>query len=435
MIIMDTTRADRCSAYGYERDTTPFLRELSDESTRYTNTYSTSCWTVPAHGSILTGNYAIRHGATQENLNLATVHLTLPEVFQSQGYSTIGIAENAMLVGKRGFAQGFDVYHEAFRSAKKGLPGQNALDLFQRELNKRDHGKPFFAFVNLIAPHSPYTPPQEFREKFLPGAAPGLNSNRWRDHYLGKQRFTNEQLEILRRLYDAEIAHTDYIVRKMAEYLQENGTWDDTIFIVTSDHGENIGDHGHMDHVFCLYDTVTKVPLIIRDPRSLRRSTDGRPVQVHDLFLTTIDMAGLTTDAHVVHGLSLANGVIPGDRPMFAEYYQPVQALRAFKEVDRQSPTLDPFRRRIRSIVHGGFKYVWGSDGKHELYHLAEDPGEMSNLTASAEHSKQQEQLDAMLKEWTITASKGAQEITAPQMIDEGIEQDTRDALESLGYL
>ena len=435
LIVMDTTRLDRCSAYGYKRDTTPFLRELAQEATRFTNVYSTSCWTVPAHGSLYTGNYPIRHGATQENLSLAASNTTLAEVFAAHGYSTLGIAENAMLLAQRGFAQGFAIYHEAFRMRKHAQYGHIAQDLFAQGLKERDREKPFFAFVNLIAPHAPYTPPLEFREKFLPGVTPKVSHNRWREHYLGLNPFTPEQLKQLRCLYDGEVAFADYTVRKIAESLKEAGQWDNTVFVVTSDHGENIGDHGHMDHVFCLYDTVTRVPLVIRDPRHAESSTDDRPVQMHDLFPTLLALAGIPTAPHTVHGKDVMTAEIAADRPLISEYYYPAQALRGYREAQRVSPKLAPYRRRIRSVVQDGLKYIWGSDGRHEFYNLTEDAGEAHNVIEGQEFAQQREAMDAALKEWLLTAAAGTHRIEHPQMIDEGIDDDARDALETLGYL
>lgn len=443
IIVMDTARQDRLSCYGYNRDTSPRLRELAKTSTVFSNAYSTSSWTSPAHASLFTGLYSIAHGVTQEHWKMSDDLVTLAEVLSQHGYETVGISENPLLSDRNGFNQGFSTYYMTWRidralsrpaSGRQSETGNTATDIFLKTV-RRSSRRPFFIFVNLIEPHSPYDSSKQFKNEFVTDREIPLVLNMWQEHYLGRRVLTEAEIRHLSELYDAELLYTDYLVGMMMDELKASGHWDDTFFIVTSDHGENIGDHGHMDHAFSLYETLIKIPLIIRYPaRFGSGSADGRPVQLTDVFPTVLEATGVNGEAFPNQGLSLLSGRFPADRAIFTEYYWPKQALTCFNEVDRADPALLPFKRRLRSVITGGMKLIWGSDGRHEVFNLAEDPDELVNLWDGQGNSGAFRGIESKLAA-TVSRFGADQKVSPEDVPTDALDEATRDALRSLGYL
>jgi len=441
LIVMDTARQDRLSSYGYERETSPRLTELADSATTYANAYSTSSWTAPGHASLFTGLFPVAHGATQEDWGLDGHLTTMAEALSANGYRTVGIVENPMLSRNLGYAQGFAEYHEVWLPRTRPGPGSPALDRFVEAVGGATTGQPLFVFVNLIEPHSPYNSSRQFRERFLTDPTIPLDANEWRDYYVGRRAFSEAELAHLNELYDAELLFTDHVVGEMADALRERGLLDETVLIVTSDHGENIGDHGHMDHVFSLYETTTRIPLVIRYPAFFEPgSTVESPVQLTDVFPTVLALTGIDDAEHPSQGRSLL-GELPSEREVLCEYYYPRQAIRGYRRLDdRASPILAPYKRRIRSLIAGGVKLIWGSDGRSELYDLRGDPGERVDVIDSPEHSETARALEERLTD-LVDAYRGARPDALAEPRAESdepgapLDEATREALRSLGYL
>jgi len=444
IIVMDTARQDRLSCYGYARETSPRLSELAETSTVFDRAYSTSSWTNPAHASLFTGLYPTTHGVTQEHWRMNRDLVTLAEVLSEHGYETVGIIENGMLSSEHGFQQGFSTYHLTSRIQKmldraefdgRSEGGNYATDLFLESLGGMGRERPFFIFVNLIAPHQPYDSSKQFMHKFVTDREISLVGNMWPEYYLGQKEFTPAELRHLNELYDAELLFTDHLVGKMMDGLRSLGHWDDTVFIVTSDHGENIGDHGHMDHVFSLYETTVKIPLIIHNPPRFRQgSVDRRPVTLADIFPTVLDVAGVESSKYPCQGLSLLSGRLPEDRAILSEYYWPVQALGRYSAEERTSSRLDARKRRIRSITVGSRKLVWGGDGKHELFDLDRDPGELVNLLDREDGAHTLQEMEQRLAQ-ILSRLESERTVVPVSVRTEELDEDTREALRSLGYL
>ena len=443
IVVMDTARRDRLSCYGYERDTSPRLRDLAKTSTVFDNAYSTTSWTCPAHASIFTGLYPISHGVTQEHWKMSEKLVTLAEILSQNGYETAGIVENPVLSDRNGYDQGFATYDMTWRidrelakrrSGQRPEPGSTATNLFLSTVHRND-GRPFFIFVNLISPHSPYDSSGRFMEEFVTERDISLVENMWREHYLGRRALTGAELRHLGELYDAELLYTDSLVGAMVDGLKESGRWDNTLFVVTSDHGENLGDHGHVDHVFSLHESLIRVPLIIHDPaRFAGGAVDRRPVQLTDLFPTVLEAAGASVEAFPNQGLSLLTVEIPPDRPIFTEYEWPTQVLSCFDEADREDPALAPFKRALRSIIVGGTKLIWASAGPPEVYDLSADPTELANAWESRKDTEAVRALEAGLA-GAVTRLGADHRVRPEDVSTDSVDEATREALRSLGYL
>lgn len=438
IIVMDTVRPDHLSTYGYNRETSPNLSKLAESSKVYYNAYSTSGWTVPAHASLFTGIFPIVHKATQELWWLNDNLKTLAEILLSKGYKTVGIVGNPMLRKHLNFDQGFIKYYETWKYAEKNAKENPAYFLFRETLIKRDKTKPHFIFVNLIEPHSPYDSSRHFYNKFVSDPSVKIESNMWPFLFTGQKRFSEKEIKHLNELYDAEIFYTDYLIGKMVDALQEEDLWDDTIFIVTSDHGENIGDHEMMDHVFSLYESIIRIPLLIHYPKLFEPgSKEDRVVQLTDIFPTLLYLVGVDISKFPSHGLNLLERNSERERDIFSEYYYPKQALRFVKE-GNDSPVLKKFKRRIKSLTSDHIKLIWGSDGRHELYDLVNDPGEYKNIFNDPAYSKVKKAMLNKLERTVVYYSQNknakftAQKDIKP--VKEILDNDTVRELKSLGY-
>ncbi len=435
LVVIDTARQDRLSCYGYARETTPRLRGLAKSSTSFRNAHSTSSWTAPAHASLFTGLYPVAHGTTQENWRMGGDLVTLAEVLLASGYRTIGIVENAVLRKRLGYAQGFNMYYETWRTAGNRSDRFATLDRFRKSLNGVLPGEPFFLFVNLIGPHNPYDSSGPFRSRFVSDPSIPIVANQWTHYYLGNRDLSDEELRHLGELYDAELLYCDSLVGGMIDELKERDLWEDATFVVTSDHGENLGENGHLDHVFTLYETTTKVPLLIRSPGLFGEGEwSDLPVQLTDLFPTLLGIAGVERGKHPSHGYDLTAERPGPDRPILCEYYYPDFTISGYQRAeDKADPDLSRYKRRIRSLLAGGMKLIWGSDGRHELYDLARDPLERRNLADDPAHRGERVRLE---KELTSILERSAIEgRELPEKPRGAIDRETKEALRSLGYV
>lgn len=317
LIVMDTTRQDHLSCYGYNRQTTPNLEALSRESLLYTNAYSPSSWTLPSHASIMTGLYPSQHGAhfNVESSSEPAVNklhdnfITLAEVLSEHGYISAGVVGATFCHRIFGIAQGFDYYNDDFQTvdhdlghyivfritskifalknyfARRGFNGVRKA----AELNKiifpwleTNYARPLFLFINYFDAHWPYSPPAPYNTLFE-GKSDGLiiknHGNEWKLFgavIKGGHRLKEEEKAHLLSQYDGEIAYLDYHIGRLLEKLKVLGIYDESIIIITADHGESFGEHNLMDHGRALYEELLKIPLIIKYPASLKNSTLSR---------------------------------------------------------------------------------------------------------------------------------------------------------------
>ena len=263
----------------------------------------------------------------------------------------------------------------------------------RRFLDADNGGAPFFMYLHFDETHLPYRPPSPFREQFLRGAGaekPAWSVNQDRSKYfLGEIAMDEEDFAILRGLYDGSIAYLDAKTADLARMLKERGYWDNTVFIVLGDHGDNIGEHGLLSHKYCVYDTLTKVPLIVKYPRELGlRGPCDDVAQLTDLAPTLLDVLGIEDERlHAqVEGNSLVSPAIrrrDGD-------YAISELIKPFgNEIRHMRGKLEKYDRRFLAIRSRDHKYIFASDGRDEFYDLALDPGERRNRIDASHPEKE----------------------------------------------
>ena len=456
LLTLDACRADHLSGYGYDRPTTPHIDRIAAHGVLYEKAISAAVWTVPSHASLFTGRYLSGHGLYGRNLKLRSDIPTLAGFLGEQGYKTVGFTANALVGQATGLSRGFGHVQDVrniiqgerlagwqkkinalYRRAYYGRnPSQGSwYDSGAKRLNYdmmrwiRAHSageQPFFIFANYMETHLRYDPPRAFRKRFLTPAQERrwqeVNQNAWQ-YMSGAVTMTSDDWDILTALYDAELAYVDRRIGQIADFLREEGLWENTLFIVTSDHGENLGEHGLMDHQYCVYDTLARVPLVVCYPGGMAAgSREAALTQTLDIFPTVVDLLGI--EAPGLQGRSLRPEALAENGREFTvtEYLAP--QLHSFR---RENVAVDDkFERQLRAIRTQAYKYIWASDGRHELYHLAADPGERHNLIEAEPEIAQA--LAQKLTQWL--------EQYEAEMPDEALEDEQIiNRLEALGYI
>ncbi len=431
-VVVDTTRADEFQAVlGQGGSAT---RKLVEDGVFFTRARSTSAWTLPAHASMFTALYPSRHGAHHESQLLRPELETLAELLGPE-FDRAGFSENPHIGDRKGFAQGFDSFEETWREVPAGgepVTIERALEW----LGARPPDRPFLLFVNLMDPHLPYAPPDDLARANAPPGATGAEIDRMRTFgerearafVAGRLSLGEDELALLRGLYRAEVARVELRLGRLLDALEETGRLDDTLVVVVGDHGENIGEHGLLEHQLCLYETLLRVPLVLRLPGVFdggeRRDA---PAQLVDLTPTILDVLGIVRDeAAAFEGTSLLDGGPPAERPVIAEYMRPLRQKARFERI---APEFDfsRFDHRLRSFQVGSLKLIHSEGGAHQLFDLARDPAESTNL--ADDRPEVVARLTAALADWL------AHRKPAPLLEDPELDEETLRALRGLGYL
>jgi arylsulfatase A-like enzyme len=433
LIVIDTARRDHFSAYGYDRPTTPAFAAFAEEGIRFDRAWSTSCWTVPSHASLFTGLYPSAHRANQETPKLPDDAVTLAEVLSDAGYETIAFSGNPWISKRGNLVQGFrraELTGTARRApAGTGLPHVASGRVRDALEGWGDAAAPIFLFVNLIEPHWPYEAPAAVQERFVPGAPVPMDHPamfampRW---YLKPDEVPRDLLPLRTAMYDADLAYADAILDELLRTLRELGRLDDALVIVTSDHGENHGEEGHVGHVFSLTEATLQVPLAIRLPRGERGGTvRDDPVQLVDVFPTVLGAVGLEPPPLPVRAYDLLSERAPEDRPVLAEYSVPLHAVENLMKRGAEAEQVRPLLRGLRSLRVGDRRVIVDSEGGSRLDDPAADGSESPAPGV-------QEDLERTLAELVAACEAAA---LAGEADTTAMDPDVEEQLRALGYI
>lgn len=397
VIVMDTTRADRCSFLGYGRPTTPRLDEFARESVVWTNAWSPAPWTLPAHATLFTGLPPEEHRVGLEGrMRLGPESPTLAELLGGAGWSTGCFSANPFVSPEFGITRGFATQRMfrggAVQTPTAIIPPAASSEVCDTALSwirgHRAGGRRWFAYLNLMDAHSPYDPPERFAERFRRGAHGVADVDegvvrRLSQRDLIRASFLPETLSAPARgrlsdLYDADIAALDEEIGRFLDALRADGALDDSLVVILGDHGEGLGDHGWIEHATILNQELLRVPLLVHRPRRFAPGKVTSVATLADVFATVIDVCGLTAP-------SPASGV-PLDaatRPEFAfacEGPHPEWVPR----IAGAAPGADLSKLGTwrRSVTDGRFHLIVEGSGACELFDLAADPLERTNIAA-----------------------------------------------------
>lgn len=392
LISVDTLRADHLSCYGYHAHRTPHLDALAVSGTLFTQISSQVPLTLPSHTSLLTSTYPFWNGVNENGEVVKPGMVTLPGILRSHSYKTAAFIGGYFLARRFGLDQGFEVYDSPFGAAQGSLA--KALDLKRpagtvigsaEKWLEQNTSHPYFAFIHLFDLHMPYNPPA-----------------RWHRAFKGDD-------------YDAELAYVDATLGSFCAFLKAHGLYDRTLIVLTSDHGESLGEHGESTHGYFTYQSTLHVPLIIHwpadgAPRPAKVQSPAGLIDVAPTILQSLNVP--LPPSFQGHSLldELRTDLTQADQPVYSE------SLYAH----------DNFGcKPLRSLRLGEYQYI--SAPRAELYDLRSDPRELKNLVRqqSARAKSLQEELEGFL---------GTHGVKAPEPPKQVSRADTAN-LRSLGYL
>jgi len=473
LLVFDTLRADYMELFGCLDRTMPFLEGFATErSTEYRLVRSHSPWTLPSHASIFTGTHPARHGAHRPFVDdknpppvaypLGRELPTLAQLLAGLGYSTSCVSANYGPLGIQfGLNRGFEYYDARpgawyyilklspargmfnnllYRMSKNeenepgilGLlpvvshsrwePPYRRADEIKNQILSRlndtsSSGRPYFLFANFMDPHFPYLPPREFNRFFTREFGENMSGNHPAELFqrayqaLREGRMPDEDLGRLEALYKGELLFLDSQIEDLLRKMELGGFLDNTLVILTSDHGEAFGEHGFLKHGDTLYENQLLVPLIIRYPECLQNKVQplADNFQHIDLLPSILKLLGADIPDQV-EGLAYGEG----ENYTVSEVYNPSYAPKRKQE--------------LKSLGDWHYKYIRSSRGEEELYDIQADRGEKVNLLAAK--SAIADSLGGILARWE-EKYPGAREIADhPRLRKEDIER-----LKSLGYV
>jgi len=378
LVTIDTLRADHLGCYGYPRKTSPFIDRLAADGVIFRNAFSSSSHTTPSHASIFTSLHPVQHKALMNGTTLPESVLTMAEIFDKAGYETAGFFSVNYL---EGIGQGFDTFDWATdqtnyytRTADRTV--DNAIGWLRRQ-------KPadrLFLWIHFFDVHAPNRNPSN------PGLEKALESEDEKKEFIdyiaeshGIPRDFYKDEQILFKTfngYDSEIAFVDRELERLWSTLEEEGLNDNALWIITSDHGEGLGNHHYIEHSKKIYNEQLRVPLIIT-----HGSGEIKPVSV-DALVRLVDLLPTITEL-LRFPLMERSKTIQGESliPMFERDFHPPATRYAFSQRRPRG------KRRARwepgkhyTLQDRDYKYIFHSEGEDEFFHLADDPFESNNL-------------------------------------------------------
>lgn len=386
LVTIDTLRADRIGAYGWEKAGTPTLDRLAQQGKIFLDVFTSVPVTLPAHATLFTGRLPFRHGVRGNSFyTLPAEEVTLAEVLQEEGYQTAAVVGSVVLDSRFGLDQGFAFYDDEIADSGKlvQIAERRAEEVTRRAvewLHGSDPSRPFFLWVHYFDPHAPYAPPAEFA---------GRTGSSYQD----------------------EIAYTDRQLGVLLQALEERKLAGNTVKVVTSDHGEGLGEHGEQSHGIFLYDSTLRVPLLVAGPGVAPGIEEPpAPRALVDLMPTILVLLGLPA-ANNLDGIGLF-GSSEGPAFQYAETFMP-RDFYGWSE-------LQALRSQDRKFIQAP---------QPELYDLQSDPAELHNLAAQDPGTVESltEELDRLHSESLRNASAADTQ--------EELDSDLLEQLRSLGYV
>jgi hypothetical protein len=422
-IIWDTVRAASLSLYGYDRPTTPTLERLAGESVVFDRAYAIAPWTLPSHASLFTGR-EFHELSTDWLTPLDDEPVTLAELFARNGYATGGFVANFFYCSResgldRGFHR-YDVYptpslaqfalgSSVARAFFNNWPLRRAFGFTQKpgrkeasDVNAEFHqwldridGKPFFAFLNYFDAHAPYLPPPPWDTMFgplLPDRDPSMREGR---------AFTPRELQAEIDAYDGGIRSVDDHLALLLADLERRGILDNTIVVVTSDHGEEFGEHGMFTHGNTLYERSLHVPLLIHYPARLPATRVREWVSIHDVAATVAGITGLEgglggeTLARFWSPVHAASSSTVGDSTPLTAQPDTVLAQVSYA---RGHPAEYPVSKGdMQTLLIAPWQYIRQGDGEEQLFDLTDSLSARVDLRGRPESAPLLERLRRQL--------------------------------------
>ncbi len=429
LISIDSLRADHLSCYGYHQKTSPNIDRLAKEGILFSNAFSNTSWTLPAHISMLTSMYSESHGVITDDNKLDENRITLAEMLKEAGYSTAAFVSGPYLNSVYGYSQGFDLYDDKtidFNSHRESHQGVTSpkIDKAIQEWLRDNYQKKFFLFLHYWDVHYDYAPPAPYDAMFDPNYTGTIDSKDFEYNSRIEPGMDPRDLFHIIALYDGEIAFIDKYIGELLSTLKQLGVYDKTLIILTADHGDEFFEHGRKGHRKTLYDEVLHVPLIFKFPPDSNLSDGGRVEQVVsiiDIMPTILNYVGLDPN-NEMQGRSLL--ALAGGHEKSTD----------FLVYSRLTNNLVAVRSLNSKLIHH-FKAP-----RKEFYDLLDDPKEKINLFDESVKTKETtykaESYLIFLLDWLNAQRqiyRTLQKAEAPEKVN--LTEPMKEQLKSLGYV
>ena len=360
LITIDTLRADHVGCYGAQTVKTPTLDALAHDGVVFERAIAQVPLTWPSHAVILTGAYPFQDGVQDfTGQPLAPQFRSVAQAFQQEGYATGAVVSAFVLDRSWGLSRGFGFYDDAFSAEtfeKKdvSLVDRRAGESVAHAIAwlKKTPRRPFFLWLHLYDPHSPYDPPEPFRSEY-------------RSH-----------------LYDGEIAYADHELGNLMSWLKQNHLYDSSLIVALSDHGESLGEHGEDEHGFFIYNATVHVPLIVKPPigSGITPSRNRDLVETTTVAPTLLQLAGLKDSNDSIHAQFQSKSLLDAKLSAKSSANQPAETAKDLA----YSETFYPFSSFGWSPLHAleSERFHFIEAPKPELYDLETDPEETRNIAS-----------------------------------------------------
>ncbi len=368
LLVIDTLRSDHLGCYGYPRAVSPFIDSLAASGVKFERAYSQAPWTCPSLMSLFTGTYAAMHRLDTTYRQGTRKAPLLAELLQDRGYRTIGLVSNLLAGAKFGFSRGFDIFDDtSVIYAPAGEVTDRAVALLDQA---PEDDSPLFFYILYFDPHMPYQPPAPFDKRFMGGYQGPVTGSYDDMERLKKDVHADpDAIARMEALYDGEIACVDHNLRRLFDKFEEMDLLDRGWVFITSDHGEEFGEHGGLGHARTLYEEQLRVPLIALPGGGVSGSglfreavSVDRPVSLVDLSATILDIAGASRGDYLAGVSLLESGSGQPESAVFSETSRGAEELRA--------------------VIKDGYKYIHDSRrGSENLYALEADPAESNDIS------------------------------------------------------
>lgn len=370
LIILDAAGARHFRSYGYSRETTPEIDRIAAEGVLFERAFTPAVFTLAAMSSLWTGLPPDQsHRGVAYDAPLPAGPPTLAERLTAHGILTAGFVANGMAGASFGLHRGFTEFHEIYRD--RGRRAEAFLEVLTSFFNA-NKGRRSFVYAHLREPHFPYDPEPPFDTRFGPDGPLTMDERRYAAWYTAvnarKTTPTPEEAAHLVRLYDGNLAYADEVIGTLRRRLEQEGLWDQTVVIVSADHGEALLEHGFISHGQQLYDESTWIPLVVRFPKGPRGVRVASFVDLSDLAPTIAD----------VFGLAGRDGSVPpfASRSLLPLVFGAPGSEAAFSRTVGERPQY--------AMRDAHFRFIFNTRyGQEELYDLEKDPGEQANVAST----------------------------------------------------
>jgi arylsulfatase A-like enzyme len=421
LIVMDTNRADSFEVFNPgNKVKTPAFDAFAANSLVFENAYNQENWTKPSVATTLSGTYPDTHQTKKDSSALPEGVELISERLKGEGFTTAGFVANGYISEKFGFEKGWDTFKNYIRLSKPSQAEKVYGDSLAWLKENKDKEK-YFLYIQTIDPHVPYRHKGEATAQYYEGnysGALGQSISAEKQIALGKQAPNAADLKWLKAMYYGETTHHDTEMGKFFDELKTMGVLDDTIIIITNDHGEELGEHNKFGHGHSLYEELLRAPMVIHYPALIK------PTVLTDEVAENVDLAPTIVD-------------VLGLKPMAKADGMSLLPLMKGEPVQRPYYAMSEFMESRRAIRVGSWKMIWAAGTTVNVFHSAKDRYETDDVAKTALVARRLLEVHAGEAQAAFDKKQRMQDIATKRQFKAGeadIDPETRKQLEALGY-